>query len=71
MCFTGTRPVSSAATEIFARDYPHDYPEVEAILMLHHHRLRIQEVQVRMNARGFGRSSIGSRRSRRASGPTW
>ena len=40
--------------ELFARDYPHDYPEVEAILMLHAHRLRIHEVPVRMNARGFG-----------------
>ncbi|MGI8726488.1 MAG: hypothetical protein ACR2K6_02245, partial [Solirubrobacterales bacterium] len=39
-------------------DYPHDYPEVEAILMLHAHRLRIHEVHVRMNARGFGQSSI-------------
>jgi glycosyltransferase involved in cell wall biosynthesis len=45
------------------RDYPHDYPEVEAILMLHHHRLRLHEVPVRMNARGFGRSSIDYPRS--------
>ena len=49
--------------ELFARDYPHDYPEVEAILMLHSHRLRIHEVPVRMNARGFGRSSIDYPRS--------
>ena len=49
--------------ELFARDYPHDYPEVEAILMLHAHRLRIHEVQVRMNARGFGQSSIDYPRS--------
>jgi len=49
--------------ELFARDYPHDYPEVEAILMLHAHRLRIHEVPVRMNARGFGRSSIDYPRS--------
>ena len=27
--------------ELFARDYPHDYPEVEAILMLHAHSLRL------------------------------
>ena len=49
--------------ELFARDYPHDYPEVEAILMLHAHRLRIHEVPVRMNARGFGRCSIDYPRS--------
>ncbi|HYX78176.1 MAG TPA: hypothetical protein VE727_02365, partial [Solirubrobacterales bacterium] len=35
----------------------------EAILMLHAHRLRIHEVPVRMNARGFGRSSIDYPRS--------
>jgi glycosyltransferase involved in cell wall biosynthesis len=55
---SGFRMVNRKGIELFARDYPHDYPEVEAILMLHHHRLRIHEVQVRMNARGFGRSSI-------------
>jgi hypothetical protein len=49
--------------ELFARDYPHDYPEVEAILMLHAHRLRLHEVPVRMNARGYGRSSIDYPRS--------
>jgi hypothetical protein len=49
--------------ELFARDYPHDYPEVEAILMLHAHRLRIHEVPVQMNARGYGQSSIDYPRS--------
>jgi hypothetical protein len=44
--------------ELFARDYPHDYPEVEAVVMLHHHRLRSAEVPVRMRARAGGRSSI-------------
>lgn len=55
---SGFRMTNRQGIELFARDYPHDYPEVEAILMLHHHQLRIHEVQVRMNARGFGRSSI-------------
>jgi glycosyltransferase involved in cell wall biosynthesis len=55
---SGFRMVNGRGIELFARDYPHDYPEVEAILMLHNNRLRIHEVQVRMNARGFGRSSI-------------
>ena len=61
---SGFRMVNRRGIELFARDYPHDYPEVEAILMLHDHRLRIHEVQVRMNARGFGRSSIDYPRSR-------
>jgi glycosyltransferase involved in cell wall biosynthesis len=60
---SGFRMTNRRGIELFARDYPHDYPEVEAILMLHAHRLRIHEVHVRMNARGFGRSSIDYPRS--------
>jgi glycosyltransferase involved in cell wall biosynthesis len=60
---SGFRMVNRNGIELFARDYPHDYPEVEAILMLHAHRLRVHEVQVRMNARGFGESSIDYPRS--------
>ena len=36
---SGFRLYNRRAIELFARDYPHDYPEVEAVLMLHHHRL--------------------------------
>jgi glycosyltransferase involved in cell wall biosynthesis len=60
---SGFRITNRRGIELFARDYPHDYPEVEAILMMHAHRLRIHEVPVRMNARGFGRSSIDYPRS--------
>src|SRR5919201_5689020 len=60
---SGFRITNRRGIELFARDYPHDYPEVEAILMLNAHRLRIHEVPVRMNARGFGRSSIDYPRS--------
>ena len=60
---SGLRMANRRGIELFARDYPHDYPEVEAILMLHHHRLRIHEVPAKMNARGFGRSSIDYPRS--------
>jgi glycosyltransferase involved in cell wall biosynthesis len=60
---SGFRMANRRGIELFARDYPHDYPEVEAILMLHAHRLRLHEVPVRMNARGFGRSSIDYPRS--------
>src|SRR5829696_4822894 len=60
---SGFRMINRRGIELFARDYPHDYPEVEALLMLHAHHLRIHEVQVRMNARGFGRSSIDYPRS--------
>jgi glycosyltransferase involved in cell wall biosynthesis len=57
---SGFRLCNRRAIELFARDYPHDYPEVEAILMVHAHRLRMREVPVRMSERQGGRSSITS-----------
>ena len=60
---SGFRLYNRRAIELFARDYPHDYPEVEAVLMLHHHRLRMCEVPVRMYVRGGGRSSISTGKS--------
>jgi glycosyltransferase involved in cell wall biosynthesis len=56
---SGFRLYNRRGIALFARDYPHDYPEVEAILMLHWHRLRMKEVPVRMFERGGGVSSIG------------
>jgi glycosyltransferase involved in cell wall biosynthesis len=60
---SGFRLYNRRAIALFARDYPHDYPEVEAVLMLHAHRLRMAEVPVRMYTRGSGRSSITTGRS--------
>ncbi|MGH2881049.1 MAG: glycosyltransferase family 2 protein [Solirubrobacteraceae bacterium] len=60
---SGFRLYNRRAIELFARDYPHDYPEVEAVLMLHHHRLRMRETPVRMYARGGGTSSISTGKS--------
>ncbi len=57
---SGFRLCNRRAIELFARDYPHDYPEVEGILMLHAHRLRAREVPVQMHPRRDGRSSITS-----------
>ena len=37
---SGFRLYNRRAIAVFARDYPHDYPEVEAILVLHFHRLK-------------------------------
>jgi glycosyltransferase involved in cell wall biosynthesis len=55
---SGFRLYNRRAIGVFARDYPHDYPEVEAVLMVHAHRLRMCEVPVRMYQRGGGVSSI-------------
>ena len=60
---SGFRLYNRRAITLFARDYPHDYPEVEAVLMLHAHRLKMAEVPVRMYTRGSGRSSITRVRS--------
>jgi glycosyltransferase involved in cell wall biosynthesis len=60
---SGFRLYNQRAIELFAHDYPHDYPEVEAVLMLHHHKLRMCEVPVKMYERGGGVSSIGTGKS--------
>lgn len=55
---SGFRLANHRAIELFAHDYPHDYPEVEAILMMHRHELKTAEVPVQMDEREGGRSSI-------------
>ena len=60
---SGFRLYNRRGIRLFAHDYPHDYPEVEAVLMLHHHRLRMREIPVRMFLRGGGESSIKSGKS--------
>ncbi len=60
---SGFRLYNRRAIDLFAHDYPHDYPEVEAVLMLHAHRLRLGEVPVHMHARNSGSSSITTLRS--------
>jgi glycosyltransferase involved in cell wall biosynthesis len=60
---SGFRIYDRRAIRLFARDYPHDYPEVEAVLMLHHHRLAMAEIPVRMFRRGGGVSSISTGKS--------
>jgi glycosyltransferase involved in cell wall biosynthesis len=60
---SGFRLYNRRAIGLFARDYPHDYPEVEAVLLLHFHRLQMREVPVRMFERGGGISSISSGKS--------
>lgn len=57
---SGLRMCDRAGIELFARDYPHDYPEVEAVLMVHHHQLNAVEVPARMRERQGGESSISS-----------
>jgi glycosyltransferase involved in cell wall biosynthesis len=60
---SGLRMTGRRGIELFARDYPHDYPEVEAVLLMHHHRLASVELPVVMRERLGGVSSINSTRS--------
>lgn len=55
---SGFRMTNRTGIKLFANDYPHDYPEVEAILLMHGHRLRSCEIPVRMRARVSGVSAI-------------
>jgi glycosyltransferase involved in cell wall biosynthesis len=55
---SGFRMTGRRGIELFARDYPHDYPEVEAILMIYANRLTMREYPMRMRVREGGRSSI-------------
>ena len=55
---SGFRAVNRRAILLFTADYPHDYPEVEATVLVSKHRLRLTEVPVRMRTRTTGASSI-------------
>jgi glycosyltransferase involved in cell wall biosynthesis len=60
---SGFQALNRTGIALFARDYPADYPEVEATLLVLRHRLRLAEVPVRMRDREHGASSITFLRS--------
>jgi glycosyltransferase involved in cell wall biosynthesis len=60
---SGFQALNRQGIALFAHDYPHDYPEVEATVMVFRHRLRLVEVPVSMRERGGGSSSITALRS--------
>jgi glycosyltransferase involved in cell wall biosynthesis len=55
---SGFRAVNRRGIELFAREYPHDFPEVESNVLAARHGLRIVEVPVLMRERAAGRSSV-------------
>ena len=60
---SGFQALNREGIALFARDYPSDYPEVEATVLVLKHRLRLVEVPVRMREREHGSSSITFLRS--------
>lgn len=57
---SGYRMTDRTGIELFARDYPSDYPEVEAIVLAHTYRLHTREVAVTMRPRTSGSSQIST-----------
>jgi len=60
---SGFRAASRKAIQLFAFNYPQDYPEPEAVVLLHQCRLKMAEVPVGMSERYSGESSITKIRS--------
>ena len=60
---SGFRAVDKEFIEVYAENYPSDYPEPEAIVVAIMHRGRIEEIPVVMKERMGGSSSINLRRS--------
>ncbi|MEW6170858.1 MAG: glycosyltransferase family 2 protein [Candidatus Omnitrophota bacterium] len=55
---SGFRALSKRAISFFAKYYPGDYPEPEALVLAHRAGLKIEEIPVRMRERQGGVSSI-------------
>lgn len=55
---SGFVALDRAGIELFAAEFPHDYPEVEATLVALRSGLRVTQVQVDMRERQTGSSSI-------------
>ncbi len=55
---SGFRASNQKAIQLFASDYPQDYPEPEVVILLHQCHLKMGEVSVGMSKRYSGESSI-------------
>ncbi|MDQ0215261.1 glycosyltransferase involved in cell wall biosynthesis [Oikeobacillus pervagus] len=55
---SGYRAINQKVIQLFAEEYPRDYPEPEVILFLHRKKLNIKEISVNMKERQGGSSSI-------------
>jgi len=60
---SGFRAANRRAIQLFSINYPQDYPEPEAMVLLHQCRLKMKEVPVKINQRYSGESSITKLRS--------
>lgn len=58
---SGFRAINRKAIVLLTETYPHDYPEVEALITLHRNGMQFVEIPVVMNSRQEGKSSIGAK----------
>ena len=56
---SGFRAMDQKVLELFSKEYPSDYPEVEALVSAHKNGLRFEEIPTIMRDRQGGTSSIG------------
>ena len=60
---SGMRLCNRKTIEMFANEYPRDYPEPESTMRLIRHKRKVIEIPVKMKAREEGVSSISSMKS--------
>ena len=58
---SGFRAANRQAILLLVETYPHDYPEVEALITLYRHGMKFVEIPVEMSYRREGKSSISAK----------
>lgn len=60
---SGLRMIGSKVLQIFAEDYPKDYPEPETVVTIIRRKMKVEEIPVIMREREGGVSSISMKKS--------
>lgn len=60
---SGLRMIGSNVLQIFAEDYPKDYPEPETVVTILRRKMKVEEIPVVMREREGGVSSISMKKS--------
>lgn len=60
---SGLRMIDREVIELFAEDYPKDYPEPESVVAILRRKKKVDEIPVLMRERGGGVSSISIKKS--------
>lgn len=60
---SGFRALNQSVLQFFAKEYPVDHPEAEALLMLHRSNFKFKEIPVKMRGRESGHSLFTTMKS--------